>query len=110
MSLENHQNPGAAGVKAALVAANAAPFTAGRGYGCGRAYVCLTGPKDEIKRVAAACKQLGLMFLKKAYGTSGNAIYMGYDNADGKALAKSEAFANVLNVRGIKCYADAVGD
>ena len=97
-------------IKATLLAANAASFTAGRGYGCGRAYVCLSGPKEEVKRVAASCKELGLMFLKKAYGTSGNAIYMGYDNADGKAIAKSEAFASVLNARGIKCYTDAVGD
>lgn len=93
-----------------LTAANSAAFVAGRPSGCGRAYVVLTDNKDIIRSVAACCKSLGLMFLKSAYGTTGNAIYIGYDNADGKAIAKSEAFAAVLNERGIHCYADAVGD
>jgi hypothetical protein len=35
---------------------------------------------------------------------------MGYDNADGKALARSEAVAATLNELGVRCYSDAVGD
>lgn len=97
-------------IKEALIAANAAPYTPGRGYGCGRAYVVLSCAKADVKLVEAACKDLGLMYLKDAYGTSGKAIYIGYDNADGKALAKSEAFAKELNARGISCYSDAVSD
>ena len=76
----------------ALKTANATPFTAGRGFGCGRAYVCVTADRKMVNLVAAACKTLGLAFLRKAYGTSGNAIYMGYDNANGRATAKSEAW------------------
>lgn len=96
----------------AVKAANAAPFSVGSGPsgGCGRAYVVLTADRATVNAVAAACKKLGLMFLRKAYGTSGPSIYLGYDNASGRALAKSRAFAEVLNARGIACYDDAVGD
>jgi hypothetical protein len=94
----------------ALCAAHAAPFTPARPSGCGRAYVCVTADKATVKAVAAACKRLGLRFLSKAYGSGCNAIYIGYDNCDGRALGKSEAFAAVLNERGIPAYADAVGD
>jgi len=97
-------------VKSALEAANAAPFGSSPACGCGRAYVVVSAPKEEVKMVEAACKAMGLMFLKRAYGTSGNAIYIGYDNADGRALAKSHAFAKVLNERGIRCHSDAVED
>jgi hypothetical protein len=96
----------------ALKAANAAPFAAKTGAfgGCGRAYVCVSADKATVKLVAAACKALGLLFLKKAYGTTGNAIYIGYDNADGRALAKSEAFAATLTAKGLPAYSDAVAD
>lgn len=90
--------------------ANTAPYAPAPAGGCGRAYVILTGPKEQIKLVVKACTALGLMFLKKAYGTAGNAIYIGYDNADGRALGKSEAFAQALNEHGVPCYADAVSD
>lgn len=98
---------------AALTAAFASPFTVKHGPtgGCGRAYVCLTGlDRKASAAVTAAAKTLGVLFLKKAYGTTGNALYIGYDNADGKALAKSEAVAAALNAAGVPCYADAVGD
>jgi len=97
-------------VLAAVKAANEAPATAVRPSGCGRAYVVMTCSKEEIKHVASACKSLGLMFLKKAYGTSGNAIYFGYDNASGRAVGKSMAFAEALKAKGLSCYDDAVAD
>ncbi len=97
-------------VLAALKAAQAAPFTPERPTGCGRAYVIVRGDRATINTVAAGCKTLGLMFLRKAYGTSGNAIYIGYDNADGRALAKAKAFAATLKVHGVDAYDDAVGD
>jgi len=71
--------------------------------------VCISD-KKLAKTVKAACEQLGLRYLPKAYGVGDRAIYVGYDNADGKALAKSEVFARVLNERGIQCYADAASD
>lgn len=97
-------------VLAALRAAQATPFTPERPTGCGRAYVIVSGDRATINAVAAGCKTLGLMFLRKAYGTSGNAIYMGYDNADGRALAKAKAFATTLKAHGLRAYDDAVGD
>ena len=96
----------------ALKAANAAPFVATPACGCGRAYVTLSSRNDRktVNAVAAACKALGLLFCRKAYGAGSNAIYVGYDNADGRALAKSEAFAKVLTEHGIPAYSDAVAD
>lgn len=96
----------------ALTAAKAGPFTASPACGCGRAYVCLSGSNErkEVNAFATAAKKLGLLFLRKAYGTSGNALYLGYDNADGKALGKAKAIAAALNERGVGCYVDAVAD
>jgi hypothetical protein len=102
---------------AALNVANAAPFQPARTSGCGRAYVCVMGVGDNkkenkayMKLVAAACKEVGLMFLDKNYGAGGNAIYMGYDNADGRALGRAAAFAKALNAAGVRCYEDAAQD
>lgn len=92
-----------------LALANSAPYEPIRS-GCGRAYVVITDSKTTVNAVARACKTLGLMFLKKAYGTGNNAIYIGYDNADGRALGKARAFANSLQSSGVSCYDDAVGD
>lgn len=81
--------------------------------GCGRAYVAVSGGKATVKAVAAAAAKLGLMFLPKAYGVCGPAFYCGYDNADGRALAKAKAVAASLNaakVEGLRAYVDAVGD
>ncbi len=94
----------------AVKAAHAAQFTPAPASGCGRAYVVLACGAAERRAVATACKALGLMYLPKAYGTAGAAIYMGYDNADGRALGKARAFAAALKDRGIACYDDAVGD
>ncbi len=98
--------------KRMLEAANAAPARAVRSYGCGRAYVAVRGvEKAERRAFMAACKKLNLMFLSKAYGTSGDVIYCGYDNADGRALAKAEAMAASLNEAGLAgCYVDPVAD
>lgn len=96
----------------ALKAAKDAPFVPARISGCGRAYVCVSGSdKDLLRAVAAGCKKLGLIFNRKGlYGVGRNAIYIGYDNADGKALGKSEAFAKALSDRGISAYHDAASD
>jgi hypothetical protein len=94
----------------ALNAAMSAPFTAQRASGCGRAYVCVSGTRQEITAFAAACKARGLTFLKKAYGTSGNALYVGYDNCDGIALARAAVIAAELSKQGLRAYSDAVSD
>lgn len=96
----------------ALKSAMSAPFTphAGPTCGCGRAYVCVSASRPEITAFAAACKALGLTFLRKAYGTGGNALYVGYDNADGRALARAKVIADELTKRGLRAYSDAVAD
>ena len=94
----------------ALSAAFAAPYTPKPVSGCGRAYVCLCGISKERRAVSAAAKTLGLTFLKDAYGTSGDALYIGYDNHDGHALGKADAVAERLKALGVRCYADAVSD
>lgn len=96
----------------ALKAANTAHFTPMRASGCGRAYVCVgLTERAEITAVAAACKALGLLFERKGhYGVGRCSIYIGYDNADGRALGKSEAFAAALVERGIPAYTDAASD
>lgn len=97
-------------VLAALEAAKAAPVTAAPACGCGRAYVVVSGDRATVNAVSAASKKLGLTFLRKAYGTAGNAIYCGYDNADGRALGKANAIASELTKRGLSAYVDAVAD
>jgi len=92
-------------------AAPAAPKSGPTG-GCGRAYVCVSSSngREIVNAVSAAAKKLGILFLRKNYGAGGNALYVGYDNADGRALAKSEAVAASLKAAGIACYADAAAD
>lgn len=98
----------------ALKDANAAPFApkVGPCGGCGRAYVCVrVNDRETLASLAKACKALGLIYSRKGlYGTGRNAIYIGYDNADGRALAKSEAFAATLTAHGLPAYSDAVVD
>lgn len=95
-----------------LRAAKEAPSTPLRSCGCGRAYVCVsTTDRVLLRHVAAACKALGLLFERKGhYGVGANSIYIGYDNADGRALGRAAAFAAVLNQNGIHCYTDAASD
>jgi len=110
-------------IKTALQAANNAPFQAQRASGCGRAYVVISIPKklEDGSRNAArtktlnlikkACGEMGLLYLTEVYGCGKvPGIYIGYDNADGRALAKSVVFAETLRQHGIPCYDEAVGD
>jgi hypothetical protein len=76
----------------ALKAANDAKPETVRASGCGRAYIVISGERAEINAISAACKKMNLMFLRKAYGVSGPAIYIGYDNASGIALGRTKRF------------------
>jgi len=78
--------------------------------GCGRVYVCVSGDKATINAVAAAAKKLGLIFQRKAHYGLGNALYIGYDNADGRAIARGEAIAESLTKAGLPAYMEACGD
>lgn len=80
--------------------------------GCGRAYVCISSAVDRktLNLIKTSVSQCGLRYLNKAYGVGNRAIYIGYDNADGRALAQAEAIAKNLRDIGIDCYEDAQGD
>lgn len=104
----------AAEIEAALADALEAynsPIKGTPSCGCGRAYVALRDlDKTELRRVGVAAKKCGLMWLRKAYGTGGNVIYVGYDNASGIPLAKANAMVSALEKHDIKSYVDAVAD
>jgi len=95
----------------AIINGLAASSTGCRG-GCGRAYVCISKSVDKqtLNLIKKAVSQCGLIYLNKAYGVGNRAIYVGYDNADGGALAHAEAIALNLRALGIDCYDDAQGD
>jgi hypothetical protein len=97
-------------ILAALSAAWALPSTPVRTCGCGRAYVCLSEDRATVNAVSAAAKELGIPFVRKNYGAGGNALYCGYDNADGRALGKAEVVAASLKAAGISCYVDGASD
>lgn len=79
--------------------------------GCGRAYVCFYDTdRKTLNTIKKAASQCGLRYLPQAYGVLGKSIYVGYDNADGRALAQAEAIAKNLSEIGIKCYNDGQGD
>jgi len=81
-----------------------------RAYGCGRAYVCVFGlDKKEMRLLAKAAEQLGFLFQTTGYQVA-NALYVGYDNADGRALARAEVIANYLTAKGVQAYVEAVSD
>ena len=97
--------------KAAVMAAVTAAWNAPVGppapiSGCGRAYVCVCGSRATVNAVAAACRTLGVLFVRKNYGAGGNAICCGYDNANGRATAKANAVEASLKAAGIRCYVD----
>ena len=95
----------------AIINGLAASSTGCRG-GCGRAYVCISSLVDRktLNLIKKSVSQCGLRYLNKAYGVGNRAIYVGYDNADGRALAQAEAIALNLKALGIDCYDDAQGD
>ena len=79
--------------------------------GAGRAYVLL-GKTDRKTLLAfqGAAKQVGLKYLPEAYGAGKRALYVGYDNFDGTAIAQSELIAEKLKAVGLPVYAEAVAD
>jgi hypothetical protein len=98
-------------IAAALETAWKAPVgPAARSCGCGRAYVCVSADRATVNAVAAAARKLGILFVRKNYGAGSNAIYCGYDNADGRALAKAETVAASLKAAGLSVYTDAASD
>lgn len=94
---------------AILKAAFEAPVTRESGIGCGRIYVAIV-EKEHVAGIKKAAKTLGKIFQAKShYGTS-NALYIGYDNCDGIALARGTAIVTALKAAGIAAYRDEQGD
>lgn len=87
----------------------ATPVRPERGIGCGRIYVAISD-KDQAKMVGKAAKKLGMIWDKKSHYGTPNALYIGYDNCDGNALAKGTAVVNALKAIGVSCYRDEHGD
>ncbi len=93
----------------ALVAANNA--TPERGIGCGRVYVVPDkAHRNGLKKACAPHVNAGIRYLADAYGTSKGVLYIGYDNCDGRSLARGTAIVNVLRSHGISAYRDEVAD
>lgn len=92
-----------------LLNAFVAPATPARPSGCGRVYVVLSD-KTHAKGIAKAAKAMGKIFQAKAHYGMTNALYIGYDNADGYALGIGTSVAAYLNANGIACYRDEHGD
>jgi hypothetical protein len=82
-----------------------------RRYGACRVYVGITSEdKNHVKAVAATCKALGKIFEKKNHYGTRNVIYVGYDNFDGRALARGTAIVAALKAEGIEARRDEHGD
>jgi hypothetical protein len=97
-------------ISQAITSGLQAQSTGPRG-GCGRAYVCFCGvDRKTLNLIKTAASQCGLRYIPRAYGVLGKSIYVGYDNADGRALAQAEAIALNLRALGINCYDDGQGD
>ena len=91
-------------IKTILSAALAAPYVAAPVSGCGRAYVVIYGDKTVTRALPKIAKELGLIYSKSL------GIYIGYDNADGRALGRAKAVATELKKAGLKAYDDAQAD
>lgn len=92
-----------------LALAKNKPVQPERGIGCCRVYVSVMD-KAKAKEVAKAAKALGMIFQKKGYAGATNVLYVGYDNCDGRALARGAAVVDALNGIGIECYRDEYAD
>jgi hypothetical protein len=91
----------------ALEAAAAAP--AERACGIGRVYVVIVD-REHTRGIATAAGKLGRIWQKKAHYGMTNALYVGYDNHDGKTMAQGTAIVATLAKYGIKAYRDEHGD
>jgi hypothetical protein len=93
---------------AVLSSALSAPYSAERPSGCGRVYVCVS--KEHAKGIKAAAKKLGKIFQSSSHYGDKYALYVGYDNCDGKALGQGSAIVASLKSAGIPAYRNEHGD
>jgi hypothetical protein len=84
------------------------PVTPERPQGCCRVYVSVAD--TAARKVASVAAKLGKDFQAKSYYGTRNTIYVGYDNMDGRALARGTAVVSALEAAGISAYRDEQGD
>lgn len=89
-------------VQKILADALSKPVAPERPMGACRVYVSILDA-DMAKLVSKAAKKLGKDFQKKSYYGDRNALYIGYDNFDGKDLARGSAVVAALKAAGIDC-------
>lgn len=94
--------------KAILQAGLAKAIQPAKKIGCCRVYV--TFDKADAKGVEKAAANLGKRFQKKAHYGLSNALYVGYDNCDGVAIARAEAIQAEFAAKNIGCCIEYCGD
>ena len=92
----------------ALQHAFSIPVSPERGIGCCRVYVTVS--KGSASAVAKAAQAINKTFQRKAHYGMSNALYIGYDNCDGEALARGTAVVRALQALGIDCSRQEHGD
>jgi len=85
------------------------PVVAERPIGAARVFVAISDPA-QAKAVAKAARKLGKTFQAKTYYGDRNALYIGYDNFDGRDLARGTAVMLALQAAGIQSYRVENGD
>ncbi len=86
-----------------------------RPNGCCRVYVYVdtddaAQARAVSKVMAEAAQGLATPWLKKPYGVGCDALYVGYDNASGLALAMGRKICNALREIGVRAYREEIMD
>jgi hypothetical protein len=85
------------------------PCSPERAIGCCRVYVSIVDA-TQARGVAHAAKVLNMRWQKRSHYGDSNALYIGYDNCDGQALARGAAVVEALKAAGINCHRNEHGD
>lgn len=79
--------------------------------GCGRVYVEIIKPKiRKNSAIEKVINSFGYRMTARPYHSGNSRIYVGYDNANGKALREGKQIAKALTEIGVSCYSDGDDD